>query len=176
MDMDIGLGQIFEKIWTVSLEPMLIYFIDKSWTIMKNYGQSMDNYLTKLSKISIILTNIGHWQNLDKTWTIIGQNFDICQKFVQTLSNHQLLRSTVSCLSKCRACMTFCLSAILRPCPVFGDRWWSRVTKSTREQLLGAVTLAKTPILASNISSSMAISNFLTFILGRPILITPEGQ
>ena len=60
MDMDIGLGQIFEKIWTVSLEPMLIYFIDKSWTIMKNYGQSMDNYLTKLSKISIILTNIGH--------------------------------------------------------------------------------------------------------------------
>ena len=34
--------------------------LDKSWTIMKNVGQSMDNYLTKLSKISIILTNIGH--------------------------------------------------------------------------------------------------------------------
>ena len=32
MDMDIGLGQIVEKIWTVVLEPMLIYFIDTIWT------------------------------------------------------------------------------------------------------------------------------------------------
>ena len=32
MDMDIGLGQIVDKIWTVGLEPMLIYFIDKIWT------------------------------------------------------------------------------------------------------------------------------------------------
>ena len=32
MDMDIGLGQIVDKIWTVVLEPMFIYFIDKIWT------------------------------------------------------------------------------------------------------------------------------------------------
>ena len=61
---------------------------------MENFGQSMDNYLTKLSKISIILTNIGHWQNLDKPWTNIGQNLDICLKIVQNLSNPPFRRST----------------------------------------------------------------------------------
>ena len=98
MDMDIGLRQIVDKIWTVGLEPMLIYFIDKIWTKIghffvqglsnvKNlkqgdifwtnimiFGQFVDKFLTKLSKISIILTNIGHGQNLDKPWTNIGQN------------------------------------------------------------------------------------------------------
>ena len=54
----------------------------------------MDNYLTKLSKIEILLTNIGHGQNFDKPWTETGQNMDICQKIVQILSNLPFYRST----------------------------------------------------------------------------------
>ena len=54
----------------------------------------MDNYLTKLSKIEILLTNIGHGQNFDKHWTETGQNLDICQKIVQILSNPPFYRST----------------------------------------------------------------------------------
>ena len=54
----------------------------------------MDNYLTKLSKTGILLTNIGHGQNLDKHWTETGQNLDICQKVVQILSNPPFYRST----------------------------------------------------------------------------------
>ena len=45
--------------------------LDKSWTIIKILGQIMDNYLTKVSKIEIILTNtltkLG--QKFDKNWT-----------------------------------------------------------------------------------------------------------
>ena len=55
----------------------------------------MDNYLTKLSKFEILLTNIGHGQNFDKQWTETGQNLDICQKIVQILSNLPFYRSTV---------------------------------------------------------------------------------
>ena len=54
----------------------------------------MDNYLTKLSKIEILLTNIGHGQNFDKHWIETGQNLDICQKIVQILSNPPFYRST----------------------------------------------------------------------------------
>ena len=54
----------------------------------------MDNYLTKLSKIEILLTNIGHGQNFDKPWTETGQNLYICQKIVQILSNPPFYRST----------------------------------------------------------------------------------
>ena len=54
----------------------------------------MDNYLTKLSKIEILLTNIGHGQSFDKHWIETGQNLDICQKIVQILSNPPFYRST----------------------------------------------------------------------------------
>ena len=54
----------------------------------------MDNHLTKLSKIEILLTNIGHGQNFDKHWTETGQKLDICQKIVQILSNLPFYRST----------------------------------------------------------------------------------
>ena len=54
----------------------------------------MDNYLTKLSKIEILLTNIGHGQNFDKHWTETGQKKDICQKIVQILSNLPFYMST----------------------------------------------------------------------------------
>ena len=50
--------------------------------------------MTKLSKIEILLTNIGHGQNFDKHWTETGQNLDICQKIVQILSNLPFYRST----------------------------------------------------------------------------------
>ena len=68
--------------------------LDKSWTIIKIFGQNMDNYLTKLSKIEILLTNIGHGLNFDNYWTETGQNLDICQKIVQILSNLPFYRST----------------------------------------------------------------------------------
>ena len=84
MHTDIGLGKIVDKSWIVALEPMPIYSFDKIWTEfghffvqglsnVKNLKQGdiflhffgqvvryLDNFLTKLSKISIILTNIGH--------------------------------------------------------------------------------------------------------------------
>ena len=78
----------YEKLWTKK------YTLDKTWTITKILWQNMDNYLTKLSKIEILLTNIGHGQNLDKHWTETGQNLDICQKIVQILSNPPFYRST----------------------------------------------------------------------------------
>ena len=55
----------------------------------------MDNYLTKLGKIEILLTNIRHGQKFDKHWTETGQNLDICQKIVQILSNPPFYRSTI---------------------------------------------------------------------------------
>ena len=93
----------------------------------------MDNYLTKLSKIEILLTNIGHGQNFDKHWTETGQNLDICQKIVQILSNPPFYRSTHSSgvtlknLLKCkesngksvaRAESTGTVASFLRPTPI----------------------------------------------------------
>ena len=118
----IGLGQNLDKVWTSNLVTWPHYEIDKTWTkyghflskvcpILKSLdkeislGQFLDKwqkfwtgywqFLDKLSKISIILTNIGHWQNLDKGWTNVGQNLDICPKFVKILSNHTFYRSTL---------------------------------------------------------------------------------
>ena len=84
---------------------------------------------------------------------------------------------SVSCLSKCRACMTVCLSAMLLPfaqCLAIGG---GRVLRNPLEI---AMTFAKTPILASNISSSMANSTVNTrtpFIHKRgDLLIQPSRE
>ena len=98
-----SIDKTWTKIWTspcpifVQYEKKLgwsKYSLDKSWTNIKIFRHIVDKFLTKLSKISINLTNIGHWQNLDKPWTNIGQNLYICPKIVQNLSNHPFRRST----------------------------------------------------------------------------------
>ena len=59
------LGQNFDNYFVQYLSNMKKYrtrknTLDKSWTKIKVLGQIMDKNLTKLSKILIILTNIGH--------------------------------------------------------------------------------------------------------------------
>ena len=63
---------IIDKTWTkfwTNFCPIFVQYekirtwektVDKTWTIIKIFGQNIDKNLTKLSKILIFLTNIGH--------------------------------------------------------------------------------------------------------------------
>ena len=103
----------------------------------------MDNYLTKLSKIEILWTNIGHGQNLDKHWTKTGQNLYICQKIVQILSNPPILqehpifhrRCAAACHGSDTRVKTLKTIRDLRASPKFSRRSWIHFSHFKRTPL-----------------------------------------
>ena len=95
----------------------------------------MDNYLTKLGKIEILLTNIRHGQNFDKHWTETGQNLDICQKIVQILSNPPFYRST----EKLHEAIQHFILTLINPQESFFEE--VRATRSNAKRLIGRTLL-----------------------------------